>query len=385
MKTLYGLTLIIILFFINSCKYDQGSNPEVVSKNITTIYRDSTIKIDTIIVFNSVRYHINIEQIPSDSVFIKKVVENDTIYFYDNLTFVNIQKNGKEFYKKTITKNLFEQFLFGNTKNDFILFDSGIDSISKEGINLRFIVGSPDKKKYHVFQNRIDKNANEQQLHVYNNIYGKKYQNLEYKVYTSKKVINLSLPQYEFKLYTSNDTSFIYYDSLVIQDDKNRIIQTIYFKDIYDEEDELWTSKIFFQGLDFIDLNFDGYLDLDLFISAGATGNYNSLYWLFEPDSNLFIYNDQLSNLVSLSVDSSQKLIYSYIKPGDAYEYESETYKYINGTLTLIRKESFLRAIGKKYHEKKIYERKQGKLRLISKKHEKIKGYDYDWFIKNNL
>lgn len=385
MKTINVLALLIFLLFNNSCKYEQGSKPDLVSKNTSTISKDSTINIDTIIVFNSASYHIKIKQIPSDSVFIKKVDEKDTIYLYDNLAFIDIQKNGKEFYKKTITKNLFELFLHGNTKNEFILFHSGIDSISKEGINLGFIVGSPDRKKYHVFQNRIDKNGNERQWHIYDNIYGKEYQNLEYKVHTSKKIINPSLPQYNFNLYTSNDTLFIYYDSLIIRDDKSKIIQTIYFKNIYDDEDDLWTHKTFFQGLDFIDLNFDGYFDLDLFISAGATGNYNSLYWLFEPDRNLFIYNAQLSNLVSLSVDSSKKIIYSYIQPGDFYEYESETYKYINDNLTLIRKESFLRAIGKRYHEEKIYVRKQGKLNLISNKREKIQGYDYDWYIKNNL
>lgn len=194
---------------------------------------------------------------------------------------------------------------------------------------------------------------------------------------TTYKSIHPALSFFQFNLYVTTDNLFINYDSLVITAESNNELQRIFFNDVYEDVPGLWTSKGYYRGLNFIDLNFDGYLDLDLFISSGANGNYNSLYWLFKPDKNLFVFSKELSDLITVSVDSSEKLIYSDIKPGGAYEYISETYKYINHKLTLIYKESFLPASGKKYHEEKIYKRIDGELKQVSNKHTSVKNYNY--------
>lgn len=195
---------------------------------------------------------------------------------------------------------------------------------------------------------------------------------------TTFKMIHPALSLFQFNLHVTTDNLFINYDSLVITSESNSQMQKIFFNDVFEDEPEVWASKGYYKGLNFIDLNFDGYLDLDLFISSGANGNYNSLYWLFNPENNLFVFSKELSNLVTVSVDSSQKLIFSDIKAGAAYEYISETYRYINHKLTLIYKESFLPASGKKYHEKKVYKRIDGKLKLVSNKRTSFKNYNYD-------
>lgn len=45
------------------------------------------------------------------------------------------------------------------------------------------------------------------------------------------------------------------------------------------------------------DINFDGYKDIKLLIWWGATGNEGYDFWLFDPNSEKFIFNSQLSKI----------------------------------------------------------------------------------------
>ncbi|MEI8102814.1 MAG: hypothetical protein WCG61_04720 [Chlorobium sp.] len=62
--------------------------------------------------------------------------------------------------------------------------------------------------------------------------------------------------------------------------------------------------------IEFIDINFDGYLDLRIFDNAG-----NVMWWyqtfLFDPTQKKFIYNAQLSSMPMLTVDSKNKRLYT--------------------------------------------------------------------------
>lgn len=90
------------------------------------------------------------------------------------------------------------------------------------------------------------------------------------------------------------------------------------------------------QLLDTVDVNFDGFADLEIFSHDGGAGpNYGNNYYIFNPHTGLFDFNVQLSDLSQPSISSEKKLIYSAYRAG-AGIHGQETYAWINGELTLV-------------------------------------------------
>ena len=80
-------------------------------------------------------------------------------------------------------------------------------------------------------------------------------------------------------------------------------------------------SQPVYQGQEFftvIDANFDHYKDISLVLWSGATGNAGHGFWLFNPEKNIFIYNEELSSLTSPVFDVKQKKIFSHANGGMA-------------------------------------------------------------------
>jgi len=93
----------------------------------------------------------------------------------------------------------------------------------------------------------------------------------------------------------------------------------------------------FNNDISFVDINFDGYTDLKIksFVTMEGTSEFN--YYLYNPDSNKFIYNQEFSNLDgNLSLDAKLKEITSTI-----YDWREETdyteiYKIIDNKPVLV-------------------------------------------------
>ena len=93
----------------------------------------------------------------------------------------------------------------------------------------------------------------------------------------------------------------------------------------------------FNNDISFVDINFDSYTDLKIksFVTMKGTSEFN--YYLYNPDSNKFIYNKDFSNLDgNLSLDAKLKEITSTI-----YEWQEETnytdlYKIIDNKPVLV-------------------------------------------------
>jgi hypothetical protein len=61
--------------------------------------------------------------------------------------------------------------------------------------------------------------------------------------------------------------------------------------------------------LDEIDVNFDRYVDLEIFSHDGGAGpNYGNNYYIFNPRTGLFDFNGQLSALSQPSISSKNKI-----------------------------------------------------------------------------
>lgn len=85
-----------------------------------------------------------------------------------------------------------------------------------------------------------------------------------------------------------------------------------------------------------IDVNFDGYPDLQFYSHSGGAGpNYGNNYYLYNPKTKQFDYHQKLSDLSQPTVDVKSKTISAAWRNG-AGNWGSEKYKWINHKLTLV-------------------------------------------------
>jgi hypothetical protein len=93
------------------------------------------------------------------------------------------------------------------------------------------------------------------------------------------------------------------------------------------------------EGTDYLlteDMNFDGYNDLKLVTSAGATGNTHFDIWLFDATSSQFTFHEGLSGLTNPRTDLKNKTVNSF-SHSSAAEFENQTFIWQSGQLVLTR------------------------------------------------
>jgi len=90
------------------------------------------------------------------------------------------------------------------------------------------------------------------------------------------------------------------------------------------------------QVLQLIDANFDGYPDISIFgQSWGAGPNSTENFFLFDPASRQFVFDQELSALTQISIDPSTRTITS-AQRNSCCSHSSETYRYKGNKLVLI-------------------------------------------------
>jgi hypothetical protein len=67
-----------------------------------------------------------------------------------------------------------------------------------------------------------------------------------------------------------------------------------------------------------VDFNFDGYQDIYVLTSWGATGNNQGCIWLYNPGTMRFDYSPEFSNLGTFTLDSANKTIITWGNGGMA-------------------------------------------------------------------
>jgi len=118
----------------------------------------------------------------------------------------------------------------------------------------------------------------------------------------------------------------------------------------------------------FIDMNFDGFLDFKVNYEMSATGNSWDEYWLFNLADQKFQYNIQLSELISAIPYPREKRVESYSRTGMDYQ-TLEDYEWSGGVLSVVTRE-IVNADSKFVHQ--IYEKKSGKLVLTKADNERL-------------
>jgi len=112
-----------------------------------------------------------------------------------------------------------------------------------------------------------------------------------------------------------------------------------------------------------VDLNFDGYEDVQLLIMRGVTGNRVYSHWLFDPKTDRFVRHQELDKAVNPIPDPATKQLKTFWNGGGTYT--ARVYHWEEGKLVLEREEKKDWVHEKEYFLKVIKERQNGKLVVV--------------------
>ncbi len=378
MKYFIISTLCISLLIFYSCDVKKSSVPaENKSKNssvfsIKPILKRHFATIDSTVTFKNQDYRLRISQRVEKEEAIKVYLDGDTIYCNQSQIEIFFYKNNSSLLSDGFRKSKFEWLLDGPI-DSVVWGHKGIDSLTDSGIYVTLILYKPLTKKYYNIQYVTDLFGTRKIWHIYDNILLENDSIFPYELNKEKVQIHSSLPVYYFYLHTHDDSVWTNYDSISILDQNKNRIQNIYFENTQIEENDKHFIKQWAPGLEFLDFNFDGYLDFRIFTNPGSR-NYFYDYWSFNPKTKKYIYNPKLSNIGGLEVDTLKRQLHSYYDSGND-EYNSESYNLYQQTPILLEKEKLYgvyvndgKKIERKYLIKENYKRIDGRLVLISKK-----------------
>jgi hypothetical protein len=378
MKYFIISTLFTSLLIFYSCDVKTSSPPaENKSKNSSVISIKPKLArhfatVDSTVIFNNLSILLRISQrvVPEEAT--KVILKNDTIYCNQSYLDITVYIDKKNFISERFDKPTYE-WLVDEPLDSVVWGHKGIDSVTSSGIFITTILYKPSTKKYYNIQFVCDLSGRRTISHIYDNIVGKNDSIFAYELNRQKIKIHQNYPDYYLYQYSYDDSSRTYFDSILVVDNKKQKIQNISFKGTIAEENYSKLPDIGEPAFDFLDLNFDDYLDLRFYSSPGSRNDYYD-YWLFNPKTKKYIYNSKLSNIANLEVDTVKKQLNS-LRYSGSNEYDSEAYKYINNVPVVVEKENVYAVYEKSVNEnipnyfiKEIYKRKNGKLVLISKK-----------------
>jgi hypothetical protein len=160
---------------------------------------------------------------------------------------------------------------------------------------------------------------------------------------TFKFKIGPGLPDFTFKIVPNvrpNDehgnAESTVQDVEVYKGDAKRPIQHLEDCNFDDQEPPL-------RGVDWFraeDLNFDGYNDIYLLVSWGATGNQYGCVWLYNPVTGSFDYSKEFSELSRFWVDPARKMILTFDRGGMLGQvHDANRYKVDGNKLVLVMHE----------------------------------------------
>lgn len=173
---------------------------------------------------------------------------------------------------------------------------------------------------------------------------------------TFRLKIHSSLPEYVFHLVGNAEDNII--EKIEISRE-GKLVQT---EDVAMNEPPPRNEE-YFQA---VDINFDGYADIKLLSWWGGTGNKGYNWWLFNPKSGTFVYQQELSGLSNPVPNPKTKEITTYSKGGMAgMVYGQETYRFDGDRLVLMRSVEQNWVDEKKHFVKVTRERKNGTMQVV--------------------
>lgn len=176
--------------------------------------------------------------------------------------------------------------------------------------------------------------------------------------------IHPQLPSFRFILI--GDSEFNWIDEIKIYKGNDSIpIQIINDEDELNSEPPLKGVEYFYSE----DYNFDGYKDIAFLKFWGATGNLIYCIWLYDKLNELFKSNNFFKYIYTPTLDYKKKQLTTFNRYGGAYEYQLDTYQFVNDKYTLVKVEKYwvIDEKNRYYPMRDILEMINHKLKLISR------------------
>ncbi|MGG1555133.1 XAC2610-related protein [Paenibacillus ferrarius] len=123
-------------------------------------------------------------------------------------------------------------------------------------------------------------------------------------------------------------------------------------------------------GLVIEDMNFDGIPDVRIQSFTTPGPNIPYYYWLWDPGTAAFVKNTDLEAITSPRFQAADKTIFSRNR-GSASSYTESTYRFINGTLSLLREVQYDYKTEKKIWHVTLRELANGKLQVTNEYEER--------------
>lgn len=139
------------------------------------------------------------------------------------------------------------------------------------------------------------------------------------------------MPVFVLRLYRDQNVNSSYFNKFSILDPEGTIVHSAE----YEKDDEYIISREQF-AVESIDINFDGYLDVQILHNHFPTWKKHCSYFIWKPDEASYICDPYgLSNLGNPVFDAERKLVYSEARAsaGDHWSYK---HQYIDGKLAAI-------------------------------------------------
>jgi hypothetical protein len=142
--------------------------------------------------------------------------------------------------------------------------------------------------------------------------------------------VSRDAPRWTLQLIRSNDGNTL--EQAQLLDSKGAILQKMPVDLRYNEQADSDPASVF------QDANFDGYLDIVLISAAGAGPNTSASVWIFDPVTQKFQFNAELSDLTSLEINPKSRTISSSSYCCAGLSITNETYSWRGQHLELIER-----------------------------------------------
>ncbi len=145
--------------------------------------------------------------------------------------------------------------------------------------------------------------------------------------------ISPTLPEFKFKLYGTKDDVFSYVNKIAIYEENSekKLSQEI------EIEDSKGPNSLERLGVYIEDVNFDGYKDIMVQGAGGAGSNIPYHFWIWNKDSYKFVFSEELDGLISVQINSKDKMIFSSNTSSAGSYYIESYYKFISNKFTLVK------------------------------------------------
>ena len=148
------------------------------------------------------------------------------------------------------------------------------------------------------------------------------------------------MPPFVVKAYCREDNKDFISDLQIIDRETGRSVGEFCLIDYMGNWDIPKGVPVQYFKIEWIDVDFDGYKDIQIFVCSNGTWNEDYIYFVWDVDTSTFI--DDQYGLASLGLpvfDEEKQLVYS-MRRGSACDHWYYTYKYIDGVLVAIEEVS---------------------------------------------